>query len=158
MHDVDRPASGHPVPDDLGGGTGERREAHRVVRIVLASLAVDPRPVEEPRNVDDHEVHLGRQAPVEHSGFDRLPSQVEAQGRQPSGKQQALGLEVGKPRHDDGHGVTQGTKGLGQRGGDVGQAAHLDEGPQLGRDESDLHRQGRAFTTTPVCVRRGRSP
>ena len=139
VHHVDLRAGLLPRANELGDGAREGREAEGVVGVVLAALAVDGGPIEEARQVDEHEVDLRGEATVEERGFEGAAAELELEGREAPREQEAAGLEASEPRQDQGDRMAQAFKGLRQGAADVGEAANFDERGKLsGRDE-DFH-------------------
>jgi hypothetical protein len=139
MHDVERLARSRPLPRNFGGRAGQYSEAVRVIGEVLAARAVDAVAVEEPFGVDEHEVDLRREAPVEHRRVDRPIAERQLERREPSRHEEPARLERAVPRQNQGDVVAQKAKRLGERRRHIGEAADLDERRKLGRYERDIH-------------------
>ena len=142
VNEVGRRAALGALLDDLGGGAREHREAHGVVRVVLAAIAVDAGAVEQAGRVEEDEVDLRRQAAVVDGDLVGLAAELERERREPARQEEAGLLERGEPRHHDGDLVAERLQHLRERGAHVGEAADFDERRELGGDEQDLHRGG----------------
>jgi len=89
--------------------TRKRGEARSVVHVRRAVLTVDAIPIEQARQVEQHELRAGSQLPVEHVHFAAVR---KCERRQPTRSEQAPGLEARGARGGHGHPVPELTEGL----------------------------------------------
>jgi hypothetical protein len=130
---------GLALASELHGGTREGGEPGGVVRVVEAIFPVDAGAIEQPGQIDRHEIDAAGETSVVDHRLAPLPAQLEDEWGQLSCEQQATSLERGVAGHRQGHFVTEQPQVLGECRGDVGQAADLRVGGKLTGDVQDIH-------------------